>query len=75
MMILLNKLRLLAYRERFSVTGLFENEVYAAVVETLQQLQLQGYRLFCGSETNSLCETYPCPLVWINFLLKCMAVN
>ena len=40
---------LLAYRERFSVTGLFENEVYATVVETLQQLQLQGYRLFLAT--------------------------
>ena len=40
---------LLAYRERFSVTGLFENEVYATVVETLQQLQVQGYRLFLAT--------------------------
>jgi len=27
----------------------FENEVYATVVETLQQLQLQGYRLFLAT--------------------------
>lgn len=40
---------LLAYRERFSVIGLFENEVYATVVETLQQLQVQGYRLFLAT--------------------------
>ena len=40
---------LLAYRERFSVTGLFENEVYATVVETLQQFHLQGYRLFLAT--------------------------
>ena len=40
---------LLAYRERFSVTGLFENEIYATVVETLQQLQVQGYRLFLAT--------------------------
>lgn len=40
---------LLAYRERFSVTGLFENEVYATVAETLQQLQAQGYQLFLAT--------------------------
>ncbi|MCH7296288.1 HAD-IA family hydrolase [Acinetobacter higginsii] len=40
---------LLAYRERFSVTGLFENEVYPTVVETLQQLQSQGYALFLAT--------------------------
>ena len=40
---------LAAYRERFSVTGLFENEVYATVVETLQQLQVQGYQLFLAT--------------------------
>lgn len=40
---------LLAYRERFSVTGLFENEVYPLVAETLQQLQLQGYALFLAT--------------------------
>ncbi|ENX17616.1 hypothetical protein F895_00760 [Acinetobacter sp. CIP 64.2] len=40
---------LLAYRERFSVIGLFENEVYPSVVETLQQLQAQGYALFLAT--------------------------
>ncbi|WP_343621165.1 HAD-IA family hydrolase [Acinetobacter proteolyticus] len=40
---------LLAYRERFSVTGLFENEVYPTVVDTLQQLQAQGYALFLAT--------------------------
>ncbi|MDR2062320.1 MAG: HAD-IA family hydrolase, partial [Acinetobacter sp.] len=40
---------LLAYRERFSVTGLFENEVYPSVAETLQQLQAEGYRLFLAT--------------------------
>ncbi|MCY6411817.1 HAD-IA family hydrolase [Acinetobacter sp. VNH17] len=40
---------LLAYRERFSVTGLFENEVYPTVAETLQQLQAQGYALFLAT--------------------------
>lgn len=40
---------LVAYRERFSVTGLFENEVYPTVAETLQQLQAQGYALFLAT--------------------------
>lgn len=40
---------LLGYRERFAVTGLFENEVFENVVETLKQLQEQGYRLFLAT--------------------------
>ena len=40
---------LLAYRERFSVTGLFENEVYPTVSETLQRLQQQDYQLFVAT--------------------------
>lgn len=40
---------LAAYRERFSVTGLFENEVYPKVAETLQQLQAQGFSLFLAT--------------------------
>ena len=40
---------LLAYRERFSVMGLFENEVYPTVVDTLQQLKAQGYQLFLAT--------------------------
>jgi phosphoglycolate phosphatase len=40
---------LAAYRERFSVTGLFENEVYPTVAETLKQLQVQGYSLFLAT--------------------------
>lgn len=40
---------LTAYRERFSVTGLFENEVYPTVAETLKQLQVQGYSLFLAT--------------------------
>ena len=40
---------LLAYRERFSVTGLFENEVYPTVADTLQQLKAQGYQLFLAT--------------------------
>jgi phosphoglycolate phosphatase len=35
---------LLAYRERFSVIGLFENEVYPSVAETLKALKAEGYR-------------------------------
>ncbi|WP_445116380.1 HAD-IA family hydrolase [Acinetobacter sp. WZC-1] len=37
------------YRERFSVTGLFENEVFPDVAATLQRLQEQGYRLFLAT--------------------------
>ncbi len=40
---------LLGYRERFAITGLFENEVFANVAETLKQLQEQGYRLFLAT--------------------------
>ena len=37
------------YRERFSTIGLFENEVYPEVAETLGKLQQQGYRLFVAT--------------------------
>lgn len=40
---------LLGYRERFSVTGLYENKVYPNVQETLATLKLQGYRLFIAT--------------------------
>jgi phosphoglycolate phosphatase len=40
---------LLAYRERFSVTGLFENEVYPSVAQTLNALKEDGYRLFVAT--------------------------
>lgn len=40
---------LLAYRERFSVTGLFENEVYAGVAETLAQLKQRGFQLYVAT--------------------------
>ncbi len=40
---------LAAYRERFSVTGLFENEVYPTVPETLATLQAQGYTLYLAT--------------------------
>lgn len=39
---------LLGYRERFSVTGLFENEVYPDVAETLKELS-QHYQLFIAT--------------------------
>ncbi len=39
---------LLAYRERFSVVGLFENEVYPSVAKTLSALK-EGYRLFVAT--------------------------
>ncbi|MGN0936192.1 HAD-IA family hydrolase [Acinetobacter amyesii] len=40
---------LLGYRERFAVTGLFENKVYPAVAETLANLQQQGFRLYVAT--------------------------
>lgn len=40
---------LLAYRERFSVTGLFENEVYAQVAETLAHLKQHGFQLYVAT--------------------------
>ena len=40
---------LLAYRERFAVTGLFENEVFDGVAETLSQLKQRGFILFIAT--------------------------
>lgn len=40
---------LLGYRERFSVTGLFENEVYPEVAATLDTLQQRGFKLFVAT--------------------------
>ncbi len=40
---------LLGYRERFAVTGLFENEVYPEVKETLAELKARGYQLFLAT--------------------------
>lgn len=40
---------LLGYRERFSVTGLFENELFGDVTSTLESLKNQGYRLFLAT--------------------------
>jgi phosphoglycolate phosphatase len=37
------------YRERFSVTGLFENVVYAGIPALLQNLQEKGIRLFVAT--------------------------
>lgn len=37
------------YRERFSVIGLFENELYPHVKSTLQALQTRGYRLYLAT--------------------------
>ncbi|MCH4248473.1 HAD-IA family hydrolase [Acinetobacter populi] len=37
------------YRERFSKTGLFENEVYPDVANTLLLLKQRGYRLFVAT--------------------------
>ncbi|WP_434278918.1 HAD-IA family hydrolase [Acinetobacter sp. CE-15] len=40
---------LLGYRERFAVTGLFENHVFDDVAQTLQALKSKGYRLFLAT--------------------------
>lgn len=40
---------LLGYRERFAVTGLFENHVFDDVAETLEALKNKGYRLFLAT--------------------------
>ncbi|TCB82426.1 HAD-IA family hydrolase [Acinetobacter sp. ANC 4173] len=40
---------LLGYRERFSVTGLFENHVFEDVAHTLAALKNKGYRLFLAT--------------------------
>lgn len=40
---------LLGYRERFAVTGLFENHVFEDVAQTLETLKNQGYRLFLAT--------------------------
>jgi phosphoglycolate phosphatase len=37
------------YRERFSVVGLYENEIYPNVKETLSQLKEKGYTLCTAS--------------------------
>lgn len=40
---------LLGYRERFSVTGLFENLVYPTIAETLSALNERGYTLYVAT--------------------------
>ena len=40
---------LMGYRERFAVTGLFENHLFADVPNTLSQLKAKGYRLFLAT--------------------------
>lgn len=40
---------LLGYRERFAVTGLFENHVFDDVAQTLAALKNKGYRLFLAT--------------------------
>lgn len=40
---------LIGYRERFSVTGLFENQVYPEVDVTLKSLKNRGFKLFLAT--------------------------
>lgn len=37
------------YRERFSTIGLYENELYPQVTQTLEQLQQRGYQLYLAT--------------------------
>lgn len=37
------------YRERFGVTGIFENDVYPEIVETLQKLKDSGKKLYVAT--------------------------
>ena len=40
---------LLGYRERFAVTGLFENHLFEDVAATLAELRQRGYKLFLAT--------------------------
>nr|WP_205683511.1 HAD-IA family hydrolase [Acinetobacter sp. SA01] len=40
---------LMGYRERFAVTGLYENHVFEDVAATLQTLQQKGFRLYLAT--------------------------
>ena len=40
---------LLGYRERFAVTGLFENHLFEDVAATLAELKQRGYKLFLAT--------------------------
>ena len=40
---------LIAYRERFAVTGLFENHLFEDVASTLAELKSRGYQLFLAT--------------------------
>ncbi|MDF1593660.1 MAG: HAD hydrolase-like protein [Desulfobacterales bacterium] len=37
------------YRERFSAVGKFENEIYPGIIEALDDLSAQGFRLFVAT--------------------------
>lgn len=47
-----------AYRERFSEIGLFENEVYPHVAETLAELVKQGYQLYLATAKPTVFATH-----------------
>ena len=48
---------LLGYRERFAVTGLFENELFSDVPDTLSALKAKGYRLFLATAKPEIYAT------------------
>ncbi|MBP1552714.1 MAG: HAD hydrolase-like protein, partial [Oscillospiraceae bacterium] len=54
------------YRERFSVTGLYENEIYPNVKETLELLQQKGY---------ILCTASSKPQVFVEKILKYFEID
>ena len=47
------------YRERYSVTGIFENAVYPGIEDMLAQLEKKGYILAVASSKPEVCETDP----------------
>ena len=54
------------YRERFSVTGLYENEIYPNVKETLELLQQKGY---------ILCTASSKPQIFVEKILKYFEID
>lgn len=51
------ELALLGYRERFSVTGLYENKVYPHVATTLAELKNRGYTLYVATAKPTIYAT------------------
>lgn len=56
---------LLAYRERYSTIGLFENELYPNVIEALRELKSRGYNVFLATSK---------PTVYATKILECFEI-